>query len=153
MNSNPELATERRVVLAAEDEETDAMLLRLAFQKAGVSCELFVTRDGLELVRYLNGDEAYSDRARYPLPRLILLDLKMPHMDGFDVLAWLAQRPQFKDVPAIVLTSSSHDTDIERARRLGARDFLIKPHSLGDLVQMMHDLQTRWLGVLPVARP
>jgi CheY-like chemotaxis protein len=116
-----------------------------------VSCELIVARDGQEAVRYLSGDEPYSDHARYPLPRLVLLDLKMPHMDGFDVLAWLAERPKFKDVPAIVLTSSGHDTDVERARQLGARDFLIKPHAFGELVQMIHDLETRWLGAVPAA--
>jgi len=140
------------VVLAAEDEETDALLLRLAFEQARLPCELIVARDGEEVVRYLNGEGPYSDRVRYPMPSLVLLDLKMPRMDGFDVLTWMAEHPHFNEVPALVLSSSTHETDIERARRLGARDFLVKPHAFVELVQLVQAVYARFVGAMSPAR-
>ena len=139
------------MILAAEDEETDALLLRLAFEQARLPCELIVARDGEEAVRYLNGDEPYSDRIRFPMPCVVLLDLKMPRMDGFDVLKWIADHPQFKGLPALVLSSSTHDSDVERARRLGAREFLVKPHAFMELVQLVRDVYTRCVGTVSPA--
>jgi len=132
-------------VLVAEDEETDAMLLRFAFEKAGVPNPLLVVRDGQEAVDYLAGAGEFADRARHPLPCLVILDLKMPRMSGFDVLAWLAERPQFGSLPRIVLSSSSYESDIQRARQLGAWDFRTKPHALRDFVQLVQELNDRWL--------
>jgi len=82
----------------------------------------------------------------HPLPALLLLDLKMPRMDGFEVLAWLATRLDFKDLPVVVLSSSSDDSDIQKARQLGAREYFIKPHALSDLVTMLKSLQSRHLS-------
>src|SRR5258706_9347997 len=89
-------------ILVAEDEETDAMLLRWAFEKAGVPNPLVVARDGQEAVDYLEGKGDYADRVRHPLPCLLVLDLKMPRMSGFDVLVWVSDRPQFRDLPRMV---------------------------------------------------
>lgn len=133
-------------VLAAEDEETDAFLLRQAFRKAGVPNDLIIARDGQDAVGYLNGDPPYADRSQHPLPCLLLLDLRMPRMDGFDVLAWLSERPQFKNLPVVVLSSSSHESDIEKAREMGAWDYQIKPHSMEQLVQLTNELSARWLS-------
>lgn len=132
-------------VLAAEDEETDAFILRLAFEKAGVNCPLMFVRDGKEAVDYLSGIPPFQDRAVHPLPSLVTLDLKMPRMNGFDVLAWLRTRPDLRDIPAVVISSSSNNADIEQARSLGARDYFVKPHLLDDLVNIARTLQTRWL--------
>src|SRR6185436_11022245 len=97
-------------VLVAEDEETDAMLLRWAFEKAGVAQPLVVARDGKEAVDYLEGEGDCADRVRHPFPCLLILDLKMPRMDGFDVLAWLGERPRFNHLPPIVLSSSAYQS-------------------------------------------
>jgi CheY-like chemotaxis protein len=137
MLGNP---TKAGPVLAAEDEETDAALLQLAFGRAGYAHTLVVVRDGQEAVEYLNGDGRYADRNLYPLPSLFLLDLKMPRMTGFDVLAWLKENPQFKDLPVVVLSSSSHESDIDRARQLGAWDYHIKPHGMTQFVQLIKQL-------------
>jgi len=101
--------------------------------------------DGKECVDYLSGAGAYADRARHPLPALLLLDLKMPRMHGFEVLKWLATRPEFKELPVFVLSSSSDDADIQKSLRLGAREYFVKPHVLDDLVKILHDLQSRAL--------
>jgi CheY-like chemotaxis protein len=135
-----------RPILAADDEETDRFILKLAFDNAKLSHSLVTVRDGKEAVDYLSGHAPFTDRAIHPLPALLLLDLKMPRLDGFEVLAWLATRPDFKDLPVVVLSSSSDDSDIKRARQLGARDYFIKPHTLSELVKILHGLQSRWLS-------
>lgn len=132
-------------VLAAEDEQTDGYLLRLAFERAGVGHPLVIVRDGVEAVDYLSGEAPYADRTVHPLPALLLLDLKMPRMTGFDVLAWLTTRSEFKDLPAIVLSSSSHESDIQKARELGACDYIVKPHRFVEYVKVIQDLRDRWL--------
>jgi CheY-like chemotaxis protein len=105
-----------------------------------------VVRDGQEAVDYLAGNKPYNDRTAYPFPALVLLDLKMPRMSGFDVLAWLADRSEFKHLPLVVLSSSSDDSDREKARLMGAKEYFVKPHSLLDLVKIIQDLADRWLS-------
>ncbi len=132
-------------VLAAEDEETDAYILRLAFEQARVANPLVIVGDGQEAVDYLNGITPYEDRAAHPLPALITLDLKMPRMNGFDVLSWLRARDQFKTIPAVVISSSSENADIREAHHLGARDYFVKPHRLDEFAGIIRTLQQRWL--------
>ena len=132
-------------ILAAEDEETDRFILNLGFERAKLPHALVTVRDGAECVDYLSGTGVFADRALHPLPVLLILDLKMPRMDGFEVLGWLARRPDFKNLPVVVLSSSSDDSDIQKARGLGARDYFVKPTALSDLVKILQSLQTRWL--------
>lgn len=133
-------------VLAAEDEETDAYILRFAFEQAGVANPLTIVGDGQELVDYLTGEAPYGDRAIHPLPGLVTLDLKMPRMNGFNVLDWLRGRPEFTDLPVIIISSSSDEADIREARRLGARDYYVKPHLLDDFVEIARAIRQRWLS-------
>jgi CheY-like chemotaxis protein len=144
-------------VLAAEDEESDAFLMQLAFGKAGLMDNLLILRDGQEVIEYLNGAVPYANRDLYPLPSLLILDLKMPRMTGFDVLAWLGEHPQFKELPVVMLSSSSHEADIERARRLGAWDYHLKPHGMAPFVQLVRQLTAdsvpRRLSMAPAPQP
>jgi CheY-like chemotaxis protein len=142
--STPEPA-DPRTILLAEDEETDAIMFRFALNTGGLTFPLFVARDGQEVVEYLSGSGQYSDRGRHPLPSLLVLDLKMPRMTGFDVLAWLKSRPDL-DIPAVVLSSSSYPEDIEKAKNLGAREYFIKPHSLVELTKLLQTATSRWLS-------
>jgi CheY-like chemotaxis protein len=135
-----------RPVLAAEDDEGDAMLLRLAFKRAEIAHPLIVVRDGQEAIDYLNGQPPYDDRVAYPPPALLLLDLKMPRLNGFDVLAWWAARPELSDLPVVVLSSSSHETDVDEARKMGAREYIIKPHGFTQLTKLLQELRGRWLS-------
>lgn len=102
-------------VLAAEDEESDVFILRLAFERVGVPDPLLVVRDGQKAVDYLQGHQPYTGRLIHPLP-LLLLDLKMPRLNRFDVLAWLATRPELSYLPVVVLSSSTLDFDMLKAR-------------------------------------
>lgn len=132
-------------ILAAEDEEADRLILELAFESAKLPHRLIIVRDGKEAVDYLAGLPPYTDRAVHPLPALLLSDLKMPHMDGFDVLTWLAGHPEFKELPVVIITSSSIEGDMEKVRQLGARDFFVKPHTLPEYVNIVRQLHARWL--------
>jgi CheY-like chemotaxis protein len=134
-----------RPILAAEDEESGRMILELAFQKARLPCPLVIVNDGQEAVDYLGGKGLYTDRASHPLPALVVLDLKMPRMNGFDVLAWLAERPGLKEIPVVVLSSSADELDMNKARQLGARAYFVKPYKLDELIKIVQQMQTRWL--------
>jgi CheY-like chemotaxis protein len=131
-------------ILVAEDDENDAFLLRKAFLKAGLTERLVFTSNGEETVKYLRGEPPY-DRKDNPLPCLILLDLKMPIVDGFDVLAWLKTQPALSSLPAIVFSSSGEPADIQKARSLGAADFQVKPSNFSELVKVVRQLEFRWL--------
>ncbi|HVM50924.1 MAG TPA: response regulator [Candidatus Acidoferrum sp.] len=132
-------------ILLAEDDENDVALMGRAFKRASVPNPVFVVNNGQEVVDYLAGKGKYSDRKAYPMPRLLLLDLKMPWMDGFDVLAWLRGQTKFNALPVVVLTSSKLQKDIDRSRELGVYDYRVKPQSFDDLVRLVDDVRGCWL--------
>src|SRR5436190_6916229 len=132
-------------VLVAEDDPNDVFLLRRAFQKAGVSNPLVVFRNGQEAIDYLS-NEIRSSGLENGGPALFFLDLKMPLMDGFDVLTWLHARPSAKKMPVVVLTSSNQEKDIAQAKQLGADDYRVKPQQFEDLIQIVQEVRDRWLG-------
>ncbi len=136
-------------ILVADDDENDVFFLRRALERAGVGSRLFVAHDGQEAIEYLEGANPYSNRAQYPFPALLLLDLKMPRMDGFDVLAWMHQRPECGELAVVVLSSSFQEDDIRKARQLGADDYQIKPSDFQKLVELIRNLHTRWLLEAP----
>jgi len=140
-------------ILLAEDEESDVYLLRYALTEAGLPNPLMVVPDGVAATQYLSGEEPYHDRLCHPLPGLMLLDLKMPRMDGFAVLAWLREHTKLEHLPVIILTSSVDDADREKAIQLGASDYRIKPAKLKDLVKLLQDLHVRWLSNQPHPPP
>ena len=133
-------------ILVAEDDANDIFFLRRAFQKAEVKTQILDVPNGQEAIRYLQGTPPYNNRSDYPLPHVLLLDLKMPLMSGFDVLEWLQARPELAELPALVLSSSAHEEDVSRARRLGARDYYVKPSDLTQLTQLARELAAKWLS-------
>ena len=133
------------MILLAEDNETDALLLKRAFEKADVDTPLTVVRDGQEAVSYLRGEKQFSNRQEHPFPILMLLDLKMPLMDGFDVLSWLKDQPELKRLLVVVLTSSNLQADIDRAYDLGANSYLVKPTGFDRLIDLTKRLESYWL--------
>ncbi len=130
-------------VLSIDDNPDDFMLLRLACEAAGVSFRLEWAESGEEAIAYLEGAHGYADRDNFPLPNLILLDLKMPGISGFELLPWIRQHRDWSLLPVVVFTSSIHAEDRARALKLGANHFLIKPvnyEALQQLVQMIDQL-------------
>ena len=115
------------VILLVEDDRNDVFFLRRAFEQAGVRASLRVVSDGEEAMDYLMGRGKFVDRSQFPLPALLLLDLKMPLANGFDVLAWLRSQPSLDYLSVIVLTSSPEDRDRQKAAELGAARYFVKP--------------------------
>ena len=136
---------EQAVFLLVEDREDDIFLVRKALKGASVANPLIVVRDGEEAISYLEGEGKFSNRAEYPLPDLILLDLKLPKMDGFEVLRWIRNHPAFKGIRIVVLTSSEDIYDVNEAYHLGANSFLVKPLEFENYPAMMRTLASFWL--------
>jgi CheY-like chemotaxis protein len=132
-------------ILLAKDDENDVLLLRRAIQTAALNASLQVVVDGQEAIEYLAGEHQYSDRSKHPLPRLMLLDLRMPRLDGIEVLRFIRNRPQFSKLPVIVLTSSNNPSDIKRAYEAGATSYFMKPTDAQGVDEMIHVLHAYWL--------
>ena len=127
-------------ILHVEDDANDALFLRRAFAKARLSVALHQVADGQEAIDYLSGAGAFADRGRFPVPSLILLDLKLPALSGFDVLFWIRQSPALKDLRVFILTSSDRHEDSDRALKLGAERYIIKTYPFEDVVQEVRAL-------------
>ncbi len=136
---------EHAVILLVEDRGDDVLIILKAFTQAGLDNQVVVVRDGEECIQYLQGEGAYKDRARYPLPNLMLLDLKMPRMDGFDVLRWLRRQPELRGIIVVVLTASSEIRDVNQAYQLGANSFMVKPDDFQNVASMARLLKDYWL--------
>jgi CheY-like chemotaxis protein len=137
------------LILLAEDQGVDIFFMRRALRKAAVSNPLFVVRDGQEAIAYLQGEGAYADRKTYPLPSLLLLDLEMPRVDGFGVLAWLQTQTAFDGLPRVLFSGSGRDENDLKAKELGADEYRVKPNAPDDLTQIVHELHARWLAPAP----
>lgn len=144
--SDPAPPPATATILVADDNDADIDLLRVAFDRAKIPIEMVTAHDGQETVDYLAGAIAPNGARRHLLPALLVLDLNMPRMNGFDVLTWMNQRPQLHELPVVVMTCSSLEEDRVKARNLGADDYIVKPDKLADLVRMAASLQERWLG-------
>jgi CheY-like chemotaxis protein len=125
--------------LLVDDSEDDVFFMLRAMKEADFQGTIHVARDGKEAKDYLEGTGPYADRQRYPLPRLMLLDLKLPYLSGLELLQWLRTQPELGEIIVIVLTSSQTAVDLNRAFQLGANSVLEKPPTPGkirDLVRM-----------------
>ena len=134
------------VILIVEDREDDILLMRKAFDKASLPNPITIVRDGEEALAYLSGEGKYASRDEYPLPALILLDLKLPRMDGFEVLTWIRKQDGIRPLPVVVLTSSNQLRDVNRAYELGANSFFVKEFDFQSSVDLTRLLQRYWLN-------
>src|SRR5712691_3300357 len=133
-----------KFILLVEDDPNDVLLLERAFEKAGLRDLLKVVTDGGQAIDYLSGRGVYDSREQFPLPFLLLLDLKMPGTDGFEVLEWVRKQPQLKRLLVVVLTSSNLQEDVDRAYELGANSYLVKPVSFDEMVSMIQRFEIYW---------
>ena len=142
------------LILLVEDNGDDVALVRRAFRRAGITTRLEVLGDGDTAVEYLEGAGPYADRAAWPLPRLLLLDLKLPRRSGLEVLQWLRGRQTLQPLVVVVLTSSRENADLRAAYALGANSYLVKPVDFDDLLAMVRTLDLYWMRLNEVpARP
>ncbi len=139
------MSTSRQTVLLVEDRSDDVLLLQRVLKRANLGRVTHVASTGEEAIAYLDGTGEYADRRSYPLPGIIFLDLKLPGMSGFEVLAWMRQQPQFDRIRVVVLTGSRHTIDVYRAYELGANSFLAKPVDLSSLENAISTPNLSWL--------
>lgn len=135
-------------VLLVEDDPSDARLIQRAFGKLDVTLAMIRLTNGDDVVSYLSGEAPYENRTTYPLPSVVLLDIKLPRRSGFEVLQWVRRQPTaLNRLPVIMLTSSRHSVDINRAYDLGANSYLSKPETAAQLEQLATRFQSYWLGL------
>jgi CheY-like chemotaxis protein len=132
-------------ILLVEDNPDDVLLIQSAFEKVKASTPMQVVNDGEKAIAYLSGKGEFADRAKHPMPALVLLDLKLPRVPGLNVLSWLRKQPELARMLVVVLTSSRESADINRAYDLGANSYLVKPVSHEDLVELIGALETYWV--------
>jgi CheY-like chemotaxis protein len=132
-------------LLVVEDEENDAFFLKRALEKAGLANRAHFVEDGQFAVDYLSGSGKFADRESYPLPGVVFLDLKLPRMHGLEVLKWLRAQAELPPMIVVVLTSSAVDSDMEKAYRLGANSYVVKPSQPQDLLRMVEAFRGWWM--------
>jgi CheY-like chemotaxis protein len=135
-----------QTVLYIEDSTDDFVLLKLASRKCGTPFSLQHAEDGDQAIAYLSGSGVYGDREDYPFPDLVLLDLKMPRLDGFEVLQWIRANPDTKSLPVVVLAGSSFRADVRRALELGANSYATKPAKFNELEVLVDQIADVWLA-------
>lgn len=134
------------MILLVEDDPADARLIQRALDKAGIAEPVVRLTDGEDAVSYLRGDFPYENRKSYPLPVLILLDIKLPKKNGFEVLEWVRkQKDSMHRTLVVMLTSSNHAVDVSRAYDLGANSYLVKPETFEQLLNLAKSFKTYWL--------
>jgi CheY-like chemotaxis protein len=128
--------TTDRVILLVEDNEDDVLLIRRAIKEAGLINPLQLVKNGEQAIDYLAGKGRFENRALYPLPSLVLLDLKLPLKSGHEVLAWIKQQSSLESMAVVVLTASEDPKDLKTSYELGASSFLVKPPAPRQLIEI-----------------
>lgn len=131
-------------ILLAEDSPDDVTLFLDTMRKSGLRNSVTVVHDGVETIQYLKGEGKFADRDQFPMPSILMLDLRMPRMDGFQVLEWMYSQTDLTDVLVVVLSHYGETSDINRAYTLGAHTFLVKPFTKRDLTNLATYFDGRW---------
>lgn len=131
-------------VLLVEDDLNDIFLVKRAFKMAQIQNPLQVATDGLEAINYLQGEGKYADREAYPLPRLIVMDIKMPRKSGFEVLEWVKHHGPLRRIPVVIVSSSDNPSDINRAYEMGANAYMVKPVSFRAVEHLFESITHYW---------
>jgi CheY-like chemotaxis protein len=128
---------DHHAVLLVEDNADDALLMQSAWRAAGMRNQMPIVYDGEQALAYLNGNGVYANRERFPIPISVFLDLKLPRIDGLDVLAAIRRTPELRQLNVDVLSASARGADVEKALALGANSYLVKPSRVEGLVEML----------------
>ena len=135
----------KKIILLAEDNPDDVILTQRAFKKSNLLNEIVVVKDGQEALDYLFAKGKHKDRDKNVMPELILLDLKMPKLDGLQVLKQIRENPRTKQLPIVILTTSKEENDIVESYCLGANSFITKPVDFEQFVEAVKQLGLYWL--------
>jgi CheY-like chemotaxis protein len=141
-----EMGHSNNTFLLAEDDENDVLLFQRALRNINPAIPLQVCRDGEEVIFYLKATGPFADRSKFPFPRALILDIKMPKTSGLEVLEWLHAHPQCNVIPKIVLTGSKEVSDVTRAYQMGANSYFVKPNSHSELERILRLAFDYWLN-------
>jgi CheY-like chemotaxis protein len=136
---------DEQLILLVEDNDDDVFFMQQAMGKARILNPMRVATSGQDAMDYLMGAGEFADKAKHPLPFLMLLDLKLPYVPGLEVLKWVRSRPELKNILIVVLTSSREDRDIDTAYSLGANSYIVKPPTADKLNEMVKALADYWI--------
>ena len=136
------LTPEEHPILLAEDNPDDVLITQRAWKKGLIRNKLYVVNNGKEALQFLYKEKPYAEA---PTPSIMLLDLMMPKVDGFQVLETIKKDPDKRCMPVIVLTSSSRNDDIDRAYRLGCNSYITKPVYFENFIRAVKDIHKYWL--------
>jgi len=134
-------------ILLVEDEPSDAALIQRAFEKVGVRNPIAHLANGDEALAYLEGINQYGDRLQFPLPILIILDLKLPGMSGLQILKWIRTKRDLRLIPVVVLTGSADPTSVQAAYEAGANSYLLKPTDRTEIIRVVEALEQYWMQI------
>jgi CheY-like chemotaxis protein len=140
-------------VLFVEDEQNDVFFMERGFEQLPTPHQFRVVLNGRDAVDYLAGHGRFQDRQRYPLPSLVLLDLSLPVLRGFEVLAWMREQPEFKKLPVVIFSASDLESDRKKALEMGANEYVVKPMDMTQVSTLLQQLLKRWLPLIPPAKP
>jgi CheY-like chemotaxis protein len=138
------METKNYTVLLVEDDLNDIFLVKRAFKMARLITPLQVVTDGADAVSYLRGEGKYADRDAHPLPKLIVMDIKMPRLNGFEVLQWIKQSGPLRRIPIVIVSSSNNPSDINRAYELGANAYMVKPVDYRAVERLFETITHYW---------
>lgn len=132
-------------VLLVEDDLNDIFLVKRAFKMASIQNPLQIVTDGQEALNYLRGEGKYADRVTYPLPKLMVMDIKMPRRSGFEVLEWIKSGHQrLRRIPVVIVSASDNPEDINRAYELGANAYMVKPMDFLAVEHLFESITHYW---------
>jgi len=135
----------RYPILYVEDSADDVVLLRHAFKRAEILNPLQIAEDGQVAIEYLSGAARFSNREQFPMPRIVLLDFKLPRMLGIEVLQWIRGQSTLRRLPVILFSASAQKSDVDRCYELGVNAFIVKPSSIDALADICRAFQHFWL--------
>jgi two-component system response regulator len=141
------MADERADFLLVEDNPNDIKLTLHAFETANLANSVHIVRDGVEAIEYLFGDESSPGQELPEPPKLILLDLKLPRLDGHDVLQRIKSDPRTSGIPVVVLTASSAERDVMKMYEVGAQSYIVKPVDFEQFTESVRDIGKYWLVI------
>jgi CheY-like chemotaxis protein len=135
----------KATILLVDDQQDDARLVQRCFERARILNPLMVLNSGQDCVKYLSGAGEFSDREEFPLPALLLLDLRMPGMDGYEVISWIRSRPEFQKLRIVVLTGFGDMASVSKAYQQGANSFITKPMDFEKFIEISQTFGGLWL--------
>lgn len=134
------MSTANPTILLVEDNPDTQFFIQLAIEEANLTVSVQVVKSGQEALHYLKGQNAYAERERYPLPVLILTNVDLPRMSGLELLEWVKQQPELKQLPVVVISNSDDPYQIKRAMKLGANSYFVKTPTFDSLIDLLMSL-------------